>query len=146
MQSISADARGAHVARRSCVERLLRAIGYPDRAPEAALSFTLLVDGVEIVASEEDGRLRLVCRLTDDAAHLPRSASHERIGMFCHHLIGAPHFGQCDGGETIDSPRGARQMTTLRNEAMHAPNQNEKKPSMAISAGSFLIVPRAAWP
>ena len=28
-------------------------IGYPDRAPEAALSFTLLVDGVEIVASEE---------------------------------------------------------------------------------------------
>jgi hypothetical protein len=76
MQSISADARGAHVARRSCVERLLRAIGYPDRAPEAALSFTLLVDGVEIVASEEDGRLRLVCRLTDDAAHLPRLAEY----------------------------------------------------------------------
>ena len=80
------------------------------------------------------------------AAHLPRSASHERIGMFCHHLIGELHFGQCDGGETIDSPRGARQMTTLRNEAMHAPNQNEKKPSMAISAGSFLISPRAPSP
>ena len=31
-------------------------------------------------------------------AHFPRSASHETIGMFCHHLIGALHFGQCDGG------------------------------------------------
>lgn len=76
MQNNPVDARGAHVARRSCVERLLRAIGYPDRAPEAALSFTLLVDGVEIVASEEGGMLRLVCRLTDDAAHLPRLAEY----------------------------------------------------------------------
>jgi hypothetical protein len=76
MQNNPVDARGAHVGRRSCVERLLRAIGYPDRAPEAALSFTLLVDGVEIVASEEGGMLRLVCRLTDDAAHLPRLAEY----------------------------------------------------------------------
>ncbi len=76
MQNNPADARGAHVARRSCVERLLRAIGYPDRAPEAALSFTLLVDGVEIAASEEGGMLRLSCRLTDDAAHLPRLAEY----------------------------------------------------------------------
>ena len=76
MQNNPVDARGAHVARRSCVERLLRVIGYPDRAPEAALSFTLLVDGVEIVASEEGGMLRLVCRLTDDAAHLPRLAEY----------------------------------------------------------------------
>ena len=76
MQNNPVDARGAHAARRSCIERLLRAIGYPDRAPEAALSFTLLVDGVEIVASEEGGMLRLVCRLTDDAAHLPRLAEY----------------------------------------------------------------------
>ena len=54
-------------------------------------------------------------------AHFPRSASHERIGMFCHQRTAAPHFGQRDGGETIDSPRGTRQMTTFRNEAINAP-------------------------
>ena len=35
------------------------------------------------------------------------------------------HFGQCDGGETIDSPRGTRHATTFRNEATHAPAANE---------------------
>ena len=59
-------------------------------------------------------------------AHFPRRASHERIGMFWYHLIGALHLGQCDGGHTIASPRGTRQMTTLRNEAMHAPSAKLK--------------------
>ena len=58
------------------VGRLLAAIGYPVRAPEGALSFTLLVDGVEIVASEEAGALRLTCRLTDDASQVPRLAAY----------------------------------------------------------------------
>ena len=59
-------------------------------------------------------------------AHLPRKASHERIGMFWYHLIGALHLGQCDGGLTIDSPRGTRQITTLRKLAMHAPSPKLK--------------------
>ena len=58
------------------VGRLLAAIGYPVRAPEGVLSFTLLVDGVEVVASEEAGALRLACRLTDDASQLPRLAEY----------------------------------------------------------------------
>lgn len=58
------------------VERLLAAIGYPVRAPEAAHSFSLLVDGGEILASVEGDALRLTCRLTDDAAQLPRLAEY----------------------------------------------------------------------
>ena len=38
------------------------------------------------------------------------------------------HLGQCDGGLTIDSPRGTRQITTLRKLAMHAPIQKLKNP------------------
>ena len=70
-------------------------------------------------------------------AHFPRSASHERIGIFCHHLIGELHFGQCDGGDTIDSPLGARQITTFRNEAMQAPSPKLKT---ARIGAMFLIM------
>ena len=63
-------------------------------------------------------------------AHFPRSASHERIGMFWYHLIGALHFGQCDGGHTIDSPLGTRHITTFRKEAMQAPSQKLKSASI----------------
>ena len=73
-------------------------------------------------------------------AHFPRNARYERIGMFCHHVIGALHFGQCDGGETIDSPRGTRQTTTLRNEAIAAPIANAKTPKIATSAGSNALI------
>ena len=41
--------------------------------------------------------------------------------MFCHQRIDAPHLGQCEGGLTIDSPRGTRQTTTLRKLATKAP-------------------------
>jgi hypothetical protein len=34
-----------------------------------------------------------------------------------------PQFGQCDGGETSDSPRGRRQMTTFRKLPIAAPNR-----------------------
>ena len=71
MQNISADARGAHVARCSCVERLLRAIGYPDRAPEAALSFTLLVDEIK----DEDGGSAGPAQSPSDAEFLRRRLS-----------------------------------------------------------------------
>jgi len=47
--------------------------------------------------------------------------SHETIGMLSRGLIRSPQFGQCDGGATIDSPRGTRQMTTFRKLPAHAP-------------------------
>jgi hypothetical protein len=41
--------------------------------------------------------------------------------MLSRALMRSPQFGQCDGGETIDSPRGTRQMTTFRKLPAHAP-------------------------
>lgn len=62
------------------IERLIEAIDYLERAPGGAASFVLQVDGGEIAATETDGKLRLVCRLTDDAdatsASLPRLAEY----------------------------------------------------------------------
>ncbi len=56
--------------------RLLAAIDYPERPAAGAASVPLLVDGCTIVAEDVDGRLRLVCRLTDDADDLPRLAAY----------------------------------------------------------------------
>src|SRR4051812_41411116 len=41
--------------------------------------------------------------------------------MLSRALIRSSQFGQCDGGETIDSPRGTRQMTTFRKLPATAP-------------------------
>lgn len=60
----------------SAIERLIEAIGYPERPSAGARAFTLQVDGGEIVASENGNALRLVGRLTDDAAELPRLAEY----------------------------------------------------------------------
>lgn len=56
--------------------RLLAAIDYPERPATGAASVPLLVDGRTIVAEDLDGRLRLVCRLMDDADDLPRLAAY----------------------------------------------------------------------
>jgi hypothetical protein len=60
------------------------------------------------------------------SAHLPRNTSQLTTGMLRYHFISALHLGQCDGGETTLSPRGMRQMQTLRKLAMQDPNANEK--------------------
>src|SRR4051794_39997529 len=41
--------------------------------------------------------------------------------MLSRALIWCPQPGQCDAGETIDSPRGRRQITTLRKLPQQAP-------------------------
>jgi hypothetical protein len=51
----------------------------------------------------------------------PRSNSQDTTGTLSQDLIDSLHTGQCEGGETIDSPRGTRQMTTLRNEPINSP-------------------------
>ena len=38
--------------------------------------------------------------------HRPRSANHDKTGMFSHGLILYPHLGQDEPGNTIDLPAG----------------------------------------
>lgn len=45
------------------IEALARVIGYPDGVPSGAVAFTFMVDGVPVKATEESGRLVLVCAL-----------------------------------------------------------------------------------
>ena len=63
-------------AARSALEFFLKSIDYPEDAPAGATSFVLQVDGGEIAARSTGAALRLVCRLTDDAANLPRLAEY----------------------------------------------------------------------
>ena len=61
---------------KSATNRLLDAIGYPERVRDGVAAFTLQVDGGEIDALEANGALRLVCRLTDEPERLPALAEY----------------------------------------------------------------------
>ncbi len=54
----------------------MEAIGYPERVPDGAASFTFRVDGMEILAEERDGRLILSRVLTDSDEILPALAGY----------------------------------------------------------------------
>ena len=58
------------------IKRLAKAIGYPDRISDDAVSFTFRADGVEIAAEEMEGRLVLSYALADDESLLPTLASY----------------------------------------------------------------------
>src|SRR3954470_14947918 len=59
--------------------------------------------------------------------------------MLSRGLIRSPQFGQCDGGETIDSPRGTRQMTTFRKLPMHAPRNAAYIDAIAVRTANLLL-------
>lgn len=59
----------------TAIDRLLEAIGYPERAPADSFSFALRVDDGEVSAHCENGRLFLSRALTRDVGDLPRLAS-----------------------------------------------------------------------
>ena len=61
---------------KSAIERLIETIGYPERAPDGALSFTLQVDGADVLAEERGGRLRLSLALSDDENLFPKFAAY----------------------------------------------------------------------
>ncbi len=62
---------------KSNLNTFLTAIGYPERVPDGAVSFSLRVDGMEILAEREtDGRIVLSYVLSDDAALLPTLAEY----------------------------------------------------------------------
>ena len=61
---------------KSAIERLIEAIGYPERVPEGARSFTLQVDGAHVLAEERGGQLRLTLPLSVDENLFPKFAAY----------------------------------------------------------------------
>ena len=66
----------ARAGTNSAIGRLIDAIGYPERASEDVASFTLRVDGMEVLTEERDGRLILSRVLTDTDDLLPTLAGY----------------------------------------------------------------------
>src|SRR4051812_29950052 len=59
--------------------------------------------------------------------------------MLSRALIRTSQFGQCDGGATIDSPRGTRQMTTFRKLPRHAPSNPAYRDATAVRRARVLL-------
>ena len=59
---------------KTAVERLLAAVGYPEKVSGGAVSSVLSVDGADIYAEEREGRLVLKRPLAADASILPTLA------------------------------------------------------------------------
>ncbi len=57
------------------VQRLLEAVGYPEKAPDGAVSFSLLVDGGEVEARAGSGRVFLSRALACGKEDLARLAA-----------------------------------------------------------------------
>ena len=58
------------------LEHFLRSVGYPDRVQEGSSSFTMRVDGMEVVAKEASGRIVLSYSLSGDSAIVPTLCSY----------------------------------------------------------------------
>ena len=93
------------------VERLLSAIGYPERAPEGASSFNLLVDGGEVRVRAEGGRVflsrALACDMDDLArlaALVPGRALREEAVLAAEPAAGGGVFLWQDAPDTADAP------------------------------------------
>src|SRR3954467_4887911 len=69
--------------------------------------------------------------------HRPRRSSQDTTGMSSRGVIGSPHLGQCDRGRTTDSPRGTRQITTLRNDPISRPNRPQTTAVNVVTGSSY---------
>ena len=58
------------------LEHFLKSVGYPDRVQEGSSSFTMRVDGMEVVAKEASGRIVLSYSLSGDSAIVPTLCSY----------------------------------------------------------------------
>ena len=61
---------------RNAADRLLAAIGYPERIPDTDEPFTLRVDGREMFIEESAGRIILSVVLTEDESMIPTLADY----------------------------------------------------------------------
>ena len=65
-----------HSVARNATDRLLVAIGYPERIPNTQMPFTLRVDGKEMFVEESVGHIVLSIVLTDDESMIPTLAAY----------------------------------------------------------------------
>ena len=92
----------------SPVEKLLSAIGYPEKAPVGAPSFTILVDGGEVQVRAESDRLFFSRALACGEEDLPRLAALAPGRMLREEAVLAAEPGR--GGAALlwrDIPAGA---------------------------------------
>ena len=61
---------------RNAADRLLVAIGYPERIPNTDAPFTLRVDGREVLVEMSAGRIVLSVALTEDESMIPALAAY----------------------------------------------------------------------
>ena len=76
MPILSKDSPHDGLAVKTAVEKLVAAIGYPERISGGGGPSVLRVDGMEIVAEEADRHIRLSYALTDDETLLPTLATY----------------------------------------------------------------------
>ena len=73
---MSSDTMSGRLDGKSAVERLMAAIGYPERVSYGSVPLTIRVDGAEVAVEEMDGRLVLSCGLSDEETLLPTLAAY----------------------------------------------------------------------
>ena len=92
----------------SPLDRFLSAIGYPEKAPADAVSFSVLVDGGEVLVRAESGRLFFSRALACGEEDLPRLAALAPGRMLREEAVLAAEPGP--GGSALlwsDLPAGA---------------------------------------
>lgn len=97
---------------RNAADRLLAAIGYPERIPNTDASFTLRVDGKEVLVEESAGRIVLSVVLTKGDSMIPTLAAYAAGRMLREEATLA--FG--DGNTFLwqDAPADADDRTLLK--------------------------------
>ena len=76
MADLSPKTGQGRSAGRNAADRLLVAIGYPERIPNTDVPFTLRVDGKEVFVEQSAGRIVLSVVLTEDESMIPTLAAY----------------------------------------------------------------------
>lgn len=73
---MATEGKQGRYAGRNAADRLLAAIGYPERIPNTDGPFTLRVDGREVFVEVSAGRIVLSIVLTEDESMIPALAAY----------------------------------------------------------------------
>ena len=98
---------------RTRLEYFLKSVGYPDWVPEGSSSFTMRVDGMEIVAKEANGRIVLSYALSGDSAILPTLCSYAAGRILREEAVLACDRSSALLWQDVPSSSGAREMVRL---------------------------------